>query len=68
MLTALILSYVQNGRNNLHGGKDKTNSKETMCNARAWFQQCWKSCAYESSEVALRFDDHGMKEMMRVVS
>ena len=36
--------------------------------ARAWFQQCWKSCAYESSEVALRFDDHGMKEMMRVVS
>ena len=52
----------------MHGGKDKTNSKETMCNARAWPQQCWKSCAYESSIVALRFGDHGMKEMIRVVS
>ena len=52
----------------VHGGKDKTNSKETMCNARAWSQQCWKSCAYESSIVELRFGDHGMKEMIRVVS
>ena len=48
----------------VHGGKDKTNSKETKCNARAWPQQC----AYESSIVALRFGDHGMKEMIRVVS
>ena len=52
----------------VHGGKDKTNSRETMCNARTWFQQCWKSCAYESSIVALRFGDHGKEEMMRVVS
>ena len=52
----------------VHGWKDKTNSKETMCNASAWVQQCWKCFAYESSIVALRFGDHGMKEMIRVVS
>ena len=30
-----------------------------MCNARAWPQQCWKSCANGSNIVALRFSDHG---------
>ena len=28
-------------------------SKETMCKARSWFQQCWKSCANGSNIVAL---------------
>ena len=35
-----------------------------MCNARAWLQQCWKSCANGSKIVALRFDDHETKEML----
>ena len=39
-------------------------SKETMRNARAWPQQCWKSCANGSNIVALRFGDHGIKEML----
>ena len=38
-------------------------SKETMCKARAWFQQCWKSCANGSNIVALHFSDHGTKEI-----
>ena len=41
-------------------------SKEIVCNERAWPQQCWKSCANGSSIVALRFGDHGTKEMLRV--
>ena len=39
-----------------------------MINERAWPQQCWKSCANGSNIVALRFGDHGTKEMMGVVS
>ena len=38
-----------------------------MRNARAWPQQCWKSCANGSNIVALRFGDHGTKEMLGVV-
>ena len=41
--------------------------KETMCNAHVWPQQCWKSCANGSNMVALRFGDHGRKEMLGVV-
>ena len=37
---------------------------ETMCIALAWPQQCWTSCANGSSIVALRFGDHGTKEML----
>ena len=32
-----------------------------------WPQQCWKSCANGSNIVALRFGDHGTKEMLGVV-
>ena len=42
-------------------------SKETMGNAHAWHQQCWTSCANESNIVAIRFGNHGTKEMLRVV-
>ena len=38
-----------------------------MRNERAWPQQCWKSCANGSNIVALRFGDHGTKEMFGVV-
>ena len=38
-----------------------------MCNAGAWTQQSWKSCANGSNIVALRFSDHGTKEMLEVV-
>ena len=52
----------------VHRGKDTTHkSLETMCIARAWPQQCRKSCANGSNIVALRFDDHGTKEMLGVV-
>ena len=37
-----------------------------MCNARAWTQQCWRSCANGSNVVALRFGHHGTKEMLGV--
>ena len=52
----------------LHRGKDTTHETlETMCNARAWPQQCWKSCKNGSNIVGLRFGDHGTKEMLGVV-
>ena len=36
----------------VHYGKDPTHKTlETMCNARAWPQQCWRSCAYGSNIV-----------------
>ena len=38
-----------------------------MRSERAWPQQCWKSCANGSNIVALRFGDHGTKEMLGVV-
>ena len=38
-----------------------------MRNERAWPQQCWKRCANGSNIVALRFGDHGTKEMLGVV-
>ena len=37
-----------------------------MRNERAWPQQCCKSCANGSNIVALRFSDHGTKEMLGV--
>ena len=40
--------------------------KETMCNARVWPQQCWKSCANGSNIIALCFGDHETKEMLGV--
>ena len=47
----------------VHRGKDTTHmTLETMCNARAWPQQCWASRANGSKIVALRFVDHGTKE------
>ena len=52
----------------VHRGKDTTHKTlETMCNARAWLQQCWKSCANGSNIVALRFGDHRTKEILGVV-
>ena len=52
----------------MHREKDTTHmTLETMCNARAWPQQCWKSCANGSTIVALRVGDHGTKEMLGVV-
>ena len=39
-----------------------------MCNAHAWPQQCWKSCANGSNIVALHFGDHGTKEMLGVLA
>ena len=42
-------------------------SLQSMCNEGAWPQQCWKSCANESNIVALRFGNHGTKEMLVVV-
>ena len=51
----------------VHCGKDTTHkSLYTMHNKRAWPQQCWKSCANGSNIVALRFSDHGTKEMLGV--
>ena len=54
----------------VHRGKDTTHKTlETMCHARAWPQQCWKSfsCANGSNIVALRFNNHGTKEMLGVM-
>ena len=52
----------------VHHGKDTTyKTLEIMCNARARPQQCWKNCANGSNIVALRFGDHGTKEMLGVV-
>ena len=52
----------------VHRGKDTTHKTlETKCNARAWPRKFWKSCANESNIVALRFGDHGTKEMLEVV-
>ena len=51
----------------VHRGKDTPyKTLETMCNARAWLQQCWKSCANGSNIVALRFGDHGTKKMLQL--
>ena len=53
----------------VHRGKDTTHKRLlTMCNALAWPQQCWRSCANVSNIVALRFGDHGTKEMLGVVN
>ena len=54
----------------VHRGKDTTHKtlERTMCNLRARPQQCWKSCANGSNFVALRFGDHGTKEMLEAVS
>ena len=52
----------------VHGGKDTTHkSLLTMRNERARPQKCWKSCANGSNIIALRFGDHGRKEMLGVV-
>ena len=52
----------------VHHGKDTTHKTvETMCDKRACPQQCWKSCPNGSSIVALRFGDHGTKEMLGIV-
>ena len=40
---------------------------ETMCNVRAWPQQCWKSCANGSNIVTLRLGHHGTKYIFGVV-
>ena len=53
----------------VHRWKDTTHkSLSTMRNERAWPQQCWKSCANWSNIVALRFCDHGTKEMLGVLA
>ena len=47
----------------VHRGKDTTQKTlETMC-----ARQCWKSWANRSNIIALRFGDHGTKEMLGVV-
>ena len=47
----------------VHHGKDTTHKTlQSMCNACAWPQQCWKT--NESNIVALHFGDHGTKEML----
>ena len=52
----------------LHRGKDTTHkSLLTIRNERARPQKCWKSCANGSNFIALRFGDHGRKEMLGVV-
>ena len=52
----------------VHRGKDTTHETlEAERNERAWPQQCWKSCANGSNIVALRFGNHGTKEMLGVV-
>ena len=52
----------------VHRGKDTTHKAlEDMRNERAWPQQCWKRCANGSNIVALRFGNHGTKEMLGVV-
>ena len=52
----------------VHRGKDTAHkSLKTMRNERALPQQCWKSCANGYNIVALRFGDHGTKEMSGVV-
>ena len=52
-----------------HRREDTTHTTlQTMCTARAWPQKCWKSCADGSYIVALRFGDHGTKEMLGVVA
>ena len=52
----------------VHCGKDTTQKTlETTCNSGSWPQQCWKSCANGSNIVALRFGDHGTKEILEVV-
>ena len=53
----------------VHHRKDTSpKTLKIMCNARAWPQQCWRSCAIKGSNiVALRLGDHGTKEMLRVV-
>ena len=43
-------------------------SKEATCNAHAWPQHCWKSCANGSNIVMLRFSNHGTKEMLGFVA
>ena len=51
----------------VHCGKDTTHKTLlTMCNASAWPQQCWESCANGSNIVALHFSNHGTKEMKGV--
>ena len=51
----------------LHLGTDTTHKTlQTMRNTRAWPEQCWKNCANGSNVVALRFCDHGTKEMLGV--
>ena len=53
----------------VHCGKDTTRKTLlAMCNALAWLQQCWKSCANEFNIVALRLDDHGTNEMLILTS
>ena len=53
----------------VHCGKDVTHKTlETMRNARASPQQCWKSCANRSNIVAPRLGVHRTKEMLGVVS
>ena len=53
----------------VHCGKVTTHKTlETMRNARASPQQCWKSCANRSNIVAPRLGVHRTKEMLGVVS
>ena len=52
----------------VHRGKVTSHKfLKTMRNECAWPQQCWKSCANRSNIVALRFSNHGTKEMLGVV-
>ena len=60
-LPAMLVPAMQRGKDAAH------KSLETMCNARAWPQQCWRSYANGSNTDALRFGDHGTNERLGVV-
>ena len=51
----------------VHRGEDTTNTNLAAILARAWPQQCCKSCSNVFNIVALRFIDHGTKGMLEVV-
>ena len=52
----------------VHREKDTTHKTlETICDARAWPQERWASCASGPAIFLLRFGIHGTKEMLRVI-
>ena len=49
----------------VHREKDTTYyTLETMCNGRAWPQQCWKKLCKQIQHCCATLGDHGKKEML----